>query len=43
MRRAFLPIIGLLGMSVCALGQAAPSDAQTLEAILGEVRALRQD
>ncbi|MGA8346126.1 MAG: hypothetical protein WB781_29620 [Candidatus Sulfotelmatobacter sp.] len=43
MRRAFFCMITLLGMSACAFGQAAPSDTQTLQALLSEVRALRQD
>jgi chromosome segregation ATPase len=37
------PIIGLIGMSACAFGQAAQTDNQTLQALLTEVRALRQD
>jgi chromosome segregation ATPase len=43
MRRAFFCIIGLLGMSVHALGQTASSDSQTLQSLLTEVRGLRQD
>jgi DNA repair exonuclease SbcCD ATPase subunit len=33
----------LLAISACAFGQAASSDTQTLQALLSEVRALRQD
>src|ERR1700757_3351099 len=43
MRRAFLPIVVFLGMSACAFGQSPSSDIQTLQALLSEVRALRQD
>ena len=43
MRGAFLPIVGVLGISACAFGQAASPDTQTLQALLSEVRALRQD
>jgi len=43
LRRAFLPIVVFLGMSACAFGQSPSSDTQTLQALLTEVRALRQD
>ena len=43
MRGPLLRIVALLGLSVSALGQARSSDAQTLEALLSEVRALRQE
>jgi len=43
MRPAFLSIVAFLGISACAIGQAASSDTQTLQALLSEVRALRQD
>jgi hypothetical protein len=43
MRPAFLPIVAFLGISGCAFGQSASSDTQTLQALLNEVRALRQD
>ena len=43
MRRAFFCMIALLAISACAFGQAASSDTQTLQALLSEVRALRQD
>lgn len=43
MRRTLLVIIGLMGMLACASGQAARADTQTLQALLSEVRALRQD
>jgi hypothetical protein len=43
MRRAFLPIIVFLGMSAYAFGQSPSSDTQTLQALLSEVRGLRQD
>ncbi len=42
MRRAGLLTLALLGTSA-AFGQGAPSDQQTLQAILTEVRSLRQD
>ena len=42
MRRALFCIIGLLAISMCASGQTSP-DSQTLQALLSEVRALRQD
>ena len=43
MRRAFSCMIALLATSACALGQTVSSDTQTLQALLSEVRALRQE
>lgn len=43
MRRAFFCMTALLAISACAFGQAASSDTQTLQALLSEVRELRQD
>ena len=43
MRQAFLWIIGVLAISACALGQSTSTDTQTLQSLLSEVRALRQD
>ena len=43
MRRAFLYVTALLAISSCAYGQAASSETQTLQALLSEVRALRQE
>jgi len=43
MRRALLYITALLALSACAFGQAASSDTRTLQALLSEVRALRQE
>lgn len=49
MRRTLLPIIVLIGMSTCSFGQSAGAgksagaETQTLQALLSEVRALRQD
>jgi chromosome segregation ATPase len=44
MRGPLLPIVALLGLSASALGQAHSSpDTQTLQALLSEVRALRQE
>ncbi len=55
MRRTLLPIIAAIAISACSFGQNAPpaqaaqparpasSDSQTLQALLSEVRALRQD
>jgi hypothetical protein len=43
MRRAFFCMIALLAISACTFGQAASSDTQTLQALLSEVRALRQE
>ena len=42
MRGPWLPIVALLGLSVSALGQASSPD-KTLQALLSEVRALRQE
>jgi chromosome segregation ATPase len=36
-------MVALLGISACGFGQATSPDAQTLQALLSEVRALRQD
>ena len=43
MRGPLLPIVALLGLSVSALGQASSADTQTLQALLSEIRALRQE
>jgi DNA repair exonuclease SbcCD ATPase subunit len=43
MRPTFFYTIALLGLSKFAGGQAVSSDAQTLQALLTEVRALRQE
>jgi len=43
MRRAFFCMTALLAISAGAFGQAASSDTQTLQALLSEVRALRQE
>lgn len=43
MRRLFLLTLTLFGISAAAFGQGASSDPQTLQAILTEVRALRQE
>ncbi|MGA2855818.1 MAG: hypothetical protein ABSE40_03055 [Candidatus Sulfotelmatobacter sp.] len=43
MRRIFLLLPVVFGVCGAAFAQAAPSDPQTLQAILTEVRALRQD
>lgn len=43
MRGPLLPIVALLGFSVSALGQASSADTQTLQALLSEIRALRQE
>jgi DNA repair exonuclease SbcCD ATPase subunit len=43
MRRAFFSMMALLAISACTFGQAASSDTQTLQALLREVRALRQE
>src|SRR5690242_18901053 len=43
MRRAFFSMTAFLAISACAFGQATSSDTQTLQALLSEVRALRQD
>jgi hypothetical protein len=42
MLRAFC-MTALLAISPCAFGQVASSDTQTLQALLSELRALRQD
>ena len=43
MRRAFFLTLLVFGIPAAALGQAASSDSQTLQALLTEVRELRQD
>jgi len=43
MRRVFLSWLVVFGICGTALAQGAPSDPQTLQAILTEVRALRQE
>jgi chromosome segregation ATPase len=43
MRRAFFLTLLVFGMLAGALGQAASSDSQTLQALLSEVRELRHD
>ena len=43
MRRVFLLLPIVFGMCGAAFAQAAPSDAQALQALLTEVRALRQE
>ena len=43
MRGPLLRTIALLGLSVSAVGQASSADTQTLQALLSEVRALRQE
>src|SRR5260370_8006808 len=43
MRRAFFCMCALVAIRACAFGQAASSDTQRLQALLSEVRALRQD
>ncbi len=43
MRRSLLPIFVVFGILAYALGQTKSSDTQTLQALLREVRALRQD
>lgn len=43
MRRALFCVSALLATSASAFGQAASSDTQTLQALLSEVRALRQE
>lgn len=43
MRGPLLRIVALLGLSVPALGQASSADTQTLQALLSEIRALRQE
>jgi chromosome segregation ATPase len=43
MRRAFFCVLALLAISGLAVAQSATSDTQTLQALLNEVRALRQE
>jgi hypothetical protein len=43
MSRTIFFALGILLFSGAAFGQAAPSDSQTLQALLAEVRQLRQD
>lgn len=43
MRRAFWFILLAFGLPAATLGQAASSDSQTLQALLTEIRDLRQD
>jgi hypothetical protein len=43
MRIVFLCIVAFLGLPKAAMGQTAASDTQTLQALLSEVRALRQE
>jgi hypothetical protein len=43
MRRAFFCVLTLLAISGLAVAQSATSDTQTLQAVLNEVRALRQE
>lgn len=43
MRRALFLTLVVFGVPVAAFGQAAASDSQTLQALLTEVRELRQD
>jgi isoleucyl-tRNA synthetase len=43
MRRTYLFIVVVFGMATVALAQTTSSDSQTLQALLGEVRQLRQD
>ncbi len=43
MRRAFFLTLVVFGIPAAAFGQAAASDSQTLQALLTEVRELRQD
>jgi DNA repair exonuclease SbcCD ATPase subunit len=43
MRRASLLLLAVFAMPAAASGQAPSSDSQTLQALLTEVRALRQD
>ena len=43
MRGAFCCMAAFLAVSTSGFGQAASSDSQTLQALLSEVRALRQD
>jgi len=43
MHRLFLLAFGLLLASTFSVGQTTPTDSQTLQALLGEVRQLRKD
>jgi hypothetical protein len=43
MRRAFFCVLTLLAISGLAVAQSATSETQTLQAVLNEVRALRQE
>jgi DNA repair exonuclease SbcCD ATPase subunit len=43
MRQAVFLVLAVFGLSATAYGQAAPSDPQTLQALLTEVRVLRQE
>ena len=43
MRRTLLPMIVLIGMSTCSFGQSTGAETQALQALLSEVRALRQE
>jgi chromosome segregation ATPase len=43
MRRAWLLILGLSLLTPSTLAQTAPTDSQTLQALLAELRGLRQD
>jgi hypothetical protein len=43
MRRWLLCVVGLLVLVTIAVGQTAPTDSQTLQAILTEIRQLRHD
>ncbi len=43
MNRSSLFVLGLLLLSTACFGQTTPGDSQTLQALLSEVRQLRQD
>jgi len=43
MRRTVFLVLAVFGLSATAFGQAAPNDPQTLQALLTEVRELRQE
>ena len=43
MRRVYFLILVVFGLTAATFGQATSSDSQTLQALLTEVRALRQD
>ena len=43
MNRSWLLVLAFLFVSPCALGQTPSTDSQTLQALLAEVRQLRQD